>query len=304
MTSGGGKDVAASVRARLANEAKKTNRPFAELLQYYAMERLLYRLSQSPHADKFVLKGALMLVAWRASAFRPTKDIDFLARLPNDIDNVASLFKEVCNLPVTDDGMAFDADSVQGRLIKEDADYEGVRITFRGYLQRARASMQIDVGFGDVVVPPPVLSQYPTILEFAAPELLGYSRETTIAEKFEAMVKLGQLNSRMKDFYDIHLLARQFAFDGPLVCEALRRTFDNRGTTVTASPVAWTPDFVEDPAKQTQWAGFLRKSRLDDAPPTLPETIESVRAFLQPAAAAVESGQPFNFQWQPGGPWE
>jgi len=303
MTKGKPTDVAASVRGRLENQAKATDRPFAEVLQYFAMERFLYRLARSPHAEKFVLKGALMLVAWRAPEFRPTRDIDFLAKMPNDVDSVTSTIRDVCGQAVEDDGLVFDAGSVQGKLIKEDADYEGVRVTFLGHLKRSRASMQIDVDFGDVIVPGPSLSDYPTILDFAAPRLLGYSRETTVAEKFEAMVKLAELNSRMKDFFDIWLLSRQFDFDGSTLSEAVRRTFANRGTQIAASPVAWTAEFASDAAKRTQWAGFLRKSRLQNAPASLMEVASAVRLFLQPVAQANESGSSFEMNWKAPGPW-
>jgi len=303
VTKGKPKDIAASVRGRLQKKAKDTGRPFEELLQYYAMERLLYRLTKSPHAGKFVLKGALMLVAWRTPAFRPTRDIDFLARMPNDLESVAAVFKEICQQPIDDDGTVFDAESVQGKVIKEDADYEGVRVTFVGYLQRSRLSMQVDIGFGDVVSPEPTMSDYPTLLDFEAPRLLGYPRETTISEKFEAMIKLGELNSRMKDFFDIWLLSRQFDFDGAALSEAIRQTFANRVTAITATPVAWTSAFASNAAKQTQWTGFIRKSRLVNAPPTLLEVVEHVRDFLQPLAKALETEQPFAMRWKAPGPW-
>jgi Nucleotidyl transferase AbiEii toxin, Type IV TA system len=296
-------DIPASVRGRLQQQAKDAGRPFGELLQYYAMERLLYRLSKSAHANKFVLKGALMLVAWRASTFRPTRDIDLLARMPNDVESVAQVFKDVCQQAVEDDGLVFDADSVQGKVIKEDADYEGVRVTFLGKLQRSRLPMQVDIGFGDVVFPEPTLSDYPTLLDFKPPKLYSYPRETTIAEKFEAMVQLGELNSRMKDFFDIWLLSHQFDFDGAVLSEAVRRTFANRDTAIAANPVAWTSEFASDPANQTQWAGFVRKSRFATAPATLLEVVEGVRDFLKPLSAAAESGQPFIMHWKSPGPW-
>ena len=246
------KDVAASIRARLQTNAKDTNRPFQEVLQYFAMERFLYRLSQSPHAEKFVLKGGLMLTAWRAPSSRPTKDIDFLAKMPNDLDSVVEVIREVCDREVEPDGLKFDVASLEGRIIKEDADYEGVRTNFRCTLQNARIHMQIDVGFGDVVTPSVVAIDYPTILDHDPPHLNGYSRETTVAEKFEAMVKLGQLNSRIRDFFDIWVLARQFDFDGRNLADAVRRTFENRGTPIHIQPVALTPEFASNAAKQTQ----------------------------------------------------
>lgn len=304
MTKGKPTDMAASVRGRLQQQSKETSRPFEELMQYYAMERLLYRLSESSYADKFVLKGALMLVAWQASTFRPTRDIDLLGRGPSDVDSMTRVFKEVCIQKVEEDGLVFDPDSIQGRVIKEDADYEGVRVTFRGYLQKSRLSMQIDVGFGDVIVPEPVLSDFPTLLDFAAPKLYHYPRETTVAEKFEAMVKLEELNSRMKDFFDIWLLSRQFDYDGRTLCEAIRRTFAHRGTPVTASPVAWMEEFADNPLKQTQWAGFLRKSRLIDAPASFGEVVKGVLGFLQPPARAIELAMGFDKYWSAPGPWQ
>ena len=215
------KNMAASVHARLAEIARRTGRPFQEQLQYYAMERFLYRLSKSPHAARFVLKGALMLRVWDAPMARPTKDIDLLGRLENSLENLSTMVREVCALEVEPDGLVFRPSTVKSERIREDADYEGVRIRFDGLLARARIAMRLDVGIGDVMVPVPVEIAYPTLLDMPAPRLKGYPRETAIAEKFEAMVKLGTLNSRMKDFYDIWLLSRQFDFDGPTLGEAV-----------------------------------------------------------------------------------
>jgi hypothetical protein len=215
------KDVAASIRQRLLNNAQTTGRPFQEVLQYFAMERFLYRLAQSSHADKFVLKGALMFTAWGAPFSRPTKDIDLLARLGNNVDAILAVVRDICRLPVEPDGLAFDAESLQGKIIKEDADYEGIRVTFLARLQNATVHMQLDLGFGDVLTPAAALAEYPTLLDLPPPKLWGYSRETLVAEKFEAMVKLGQLNSRMKDFFDIWLLSRQFNFDGGMLARPL-----------------------------------------------------------------------------------
>lgn len=297
------KDVAASVRARLQTHAKDTNRPFQEVLQYFAMERFLYRLSLSPHAEKFVLKGGLMLTAWRAPSSRPTKDMDFLAKMPNDVDSVVAVVREICEQTVEPDGLEFDVASLEGRIIKEDADYAGVRVNFRAALQNARIHMQVDMGFGDVITPSAVAMEYPTILDHDPPRLNGYSRETTVAEKFEAMVKLGQLNSRIRDFFDIWLLARQFDFGGRILADAVRRTFENRGTAINVEPVALTPEFASDRARQTQWNGFRRKSRIDFAPETLQEVCDAIALFIKPVAAAVQANQPFEDQWAAPGPW-
>jgi predicted nucleotidyltransferase component of viral defense system len=296
-------NIAASVRQRLQNVARSTGRPFQEVLQYFAMERFLYRLAQSPHADRFVLKGALMFNAWRAPTSRPTKDIDLLGHMENSTSALAAAMRDVCGQAVEADGVVFDPESVAAVVIKEDADYEGVRITFRGSLENARIAMQIDVGFGDVMYPGPEVTEYPTILDHSAPRLRGYARETAVAEKFEAMVKLGLLNSRMKDFYDIWLLSRQFDFDGTRLASAIEKTFAHRGTTVTPQPTAFSPAFSTDPTKTAQWQAFVRKSRLNDAPAELAEVVDAVAMFLAPPAAAVSGGQPFGQIWRAPGPW-
>jgi hypothetical protein len=230
------KDVAASVRRLLLNEARASARPFNEILQYFAMERFLYRLSRSPHTEKFVLKGALMLVAWKVSLTRPTMDIDLLGHVANDIDRLVGVVKEIRGQDVEPDGLVFDPASVHGERIAEEAEYEGVRVRFRGKLGAARVSMQIDVGFGDAVVPGPVMGDYPTILDHPAPRIRGYTRESTVAEKFHTMVRRGLLNSRMRDFFDVWILSGQFDFDGSVLLAAIRETFSRRGVEVPAVP--------------------------------------------------------------------
>ncbi len=297
------RNVAASVRQRLMNTAKASGRPFQEVLQYFAMERFLYRLSQSPHSDRFILKGALMFRVWGTPASRPTRDIDLLARLNNDVDAIVPVMRDICRQDVEPDGLSFDVDSLTGEVIREDADCSGVRVTFLGFLQNTRIAMRIDIGFGDVVEPAAHLIDYPTILELAGPRLQVYPGETVVAEKYEAMVRLGQLNSRMKDFFDLWMLSRQFAFDGPSLATAVSRTFANRQTALNPNPVAFTPEFAGDSVKQTQWRGFLRKSKLEIAPADLAETITLIREFLVPLTEALVSGQPFDMQWEPPGPW-
>jgi len=296
-------NVAASVRQRLQNVAQSSGRPFQEVLQYYAMERILYRLAQSPHADRFVLKGALMFNVWQAATSRPTKDIDLLGRMDHSTDALAATMRDICGQAVEADGLVFDPDSVEAVVIKEDADYEGVRVILRGSLQNARIAMQIDIGFGDVMYPGPEMMEYPTILNHAAPRLRGYARETTTAEKFEAMVKLGQVNSRIKDFYDIWALSRQFDFDGKTLAAAIQKTFAHRRTTVTPQPTAFSMAFATDPTKTTQWQAFVRKTRLKDAPAEFVEVVHAVETFLVPPAAAVSSGQSFGQRWRAPGPW-
>ncbi len=267
------------------------------------MERFLYRLSQSRYKEKFILKGALMLTAWHAPASRPTKDIDLLALVSNRLDTILPIVREVCNQNVEPDGVEFDADSVKGAVIKEDADYEGVHVTFQAYLQNARVQMQIDMGFGDAVTQKPTSAEYPVILDFPRPKLRAYNRETAVAEKFEAIVKLGLLNSRMRDFYDIWLLSRQFDFDGAALAASIARTFATRNTAISLQPTGLANTFAEDPTKIAQWRGFLRKSRLDSAPQSLNEVVQALAAFLLPVAVAIGEGRGFTSLWKAPGPW-
>jgi hypothetical protein len=295
-------NLAASVHARLTNRARRDGRPFQEVLEYYGMERFLYRLSVSEHADRFVLKGALMLRVWEAPASRPTRDIDLLGRIDNSLETLARIVAAVCEAEVESDGLLFDPSTVKALRIKEDADYEGVRVTFQGLLDRARIPMQIDVGFGDVVVPAARVIHYPTLLDFPAPTLKGYPRETVVAEKFEAMVRLGTLNSRMKDFFDIWLMSRQFDFDGPLLARAMTSTFKNRKTAIEPVPVALTAAFSESSGAGTQWRAFLRRTKITNAPEELRDVVVALAEFLLPVVAGAIAGS-FDQGWVAPGPW-
>jgi len=296
--------MAASVHQRLLNEARESGRPFNELLQYYAMERFLYRLACSQHGRRFVLKGALMLNVWQAPLTRPTMDIDLLGRIENNVDVLVAVGREVCQQEVEPDGLVFRADTVQGEQIVEEGDYVGVRLRLRGNLGNARVTIQVDVGFGDLILPEPELIDYPTILDFPPPRIRGYSRESTVAEKFEAMNKLGMLNSRMKDFFDIWVLCRQFRFDGASLAEAIERTFARRGTEVVTDPVCFTQQFAEDADKRVQWQAFIRKARLENAPVEFSEVVSVVAAFLSPVTTALAAEDGFEGDWPPDGAWE
>ncbi|MCL2330202.1 MAG: nucleotidyl transferase AbiEii/AbiGii toxin family protein [Phycisphaerae bacterium] len=303
MTDRNAKNTAASIHQRLLNAAKQAGRPFNELLQYYAIERFLFRLSQSAYADRFFLKGALTLLVLRIPVTRPTRDIDLLGRIDNDLEAVRTAIAKICDQEVEPDGLVFDSASVTTERITEDADYHGVRAKFRGNLGNARIAMQIDIGFSDVMTPGPVKVSYPTILDQPRPQLNAYNRETVIAEKFEAMVKLGMLNSRMKDFFDVWALSQNFDFDGRELAEAIQKTFARRETAVVANSVCFTAEFVADPSKSAQWNAFLRNGRLTDTPTRFAEIIESVRGFLQPVAEKLAANEAFIGKWSPGGPW-
>jgi len=281
LTNNKPKNVAASVRQRLLNKARAEKRPFNELLQYYAMERFLYRLSKSEHKDKFILKGAMMLRVWDVSMTRPTKDIDFLGITSNDISNIIGLLKDVCRVPVEPDGLNFDIESFSGEVIKEDADYEGARILFIGYLDTARINMQIDVGFDDKVTPRAKTISYPVLLDYPAPRIKTYNKETLIAEKCEAMIKLGELNSRMKDFYDIYILSKTFSFDGNTLVRAIKATFKQRGTQIPeGKPLALTDEFADDANKNIQWKAFISRNNLEDFGFDFPQLIKALNDFL------------------------
>jgi len=297
------KNVPASIHRRLLNKARESGRPFNELLQYFAMERFLYRLTRSRHANAFILKGGLMLTVWKAPSSRPTMDIDLLGRTANDVSTLVAIFRELCEQDVEPDGLAFDASSVTGEVITEDAEYEGVRIRCWGSLGPAQVTLQIDVAFGDVIVPQPEFNDWPTILDLPAPRLRGYSRESTIAEKLEAMVRFGVVNSRLKDFFDIWLLSRQFDFDGETLSAAIRATFASRQSTIPALPVGLSTIFGEDQARARQWRGFVRRNRLDGAPEEFAAVIVSVADFLTPVTDALASGRSFSAIWRAPGPW-
>ena len=292
MTKRAPTNLPASVHQLLLNKARQTHRPFNELLQYYAMERFLYRLSKSPHAARFILKGALMFTAWKLESYRPTKDIDLLGKTANQVESVVAIAREICAQPVAPDGLVFNPATVKGARIAEDANYEGVRIRFQANLGTAGVTLQLDIGFGDVTVPGPQPIEYPTLLDFEAPRLHGYSKESMVAEKFESLVTRGILNSRMKDYFDIWTLSRQFDFDGQTLGNAIAKTFSNRGTKIVPQPVGLTPKFADDPTKKSQWRGFIRKGRLD-ASPELGEVIIAIANFVGPLVTALNAGKSF-----------
>lgn len=297
-------NIEASVRARLQNKAQETGRPFAEVFQYYGMERFLYRLSQSKYADTFVLKGALMFIVWKVQGMRTTRDIDFLGRFDNEIIGIESVFKEICSMLVPQDGLVFDPETIKGERIKEDADYEGVRIKFTGFLGKARIPMQVDIGFGDVIFPKPKTINYPAILDFPSPHLKGYTIESVVAEKFEAMIKLGRLNSRMKDFYDIWLMTRQFQFKGEELTQAIRRTFEHRGTGLPGkAPFFEGEIYNKFSDRQQLWKTFLRKMEAKGVPDELGEIALAIENFLLEPVKAIHRGQEFAAEWKSPGPW-
>jgi len=303
MTRKSSKDMAASVLQRLLNKARKSGRPFNEILQYYAMERFLYRLSKSQHANTFVLKGALMFNVWRGPLSRPTMDIDLLGRVTDDMESIIAALSSVCAQEVEPDGLFFEPDSVTGERIIEGANYEGIRIRLRGNLGTARVVIQVDIAFGDIIVPYAMTADYPTILDLPVPSMQGYSKESAIAEKLQIMVRLDILNSRLKDFYDIWLLSRQFDFEGQMLASAIKETFRARQTEIPTQPDALMAAFAQDANKQSQWRGFRRRNLLKDSPENLLEVVGCISTFLVPVMEALILGKPFSGAWKHPGPW-
>jgi predicted nucleotidyltransferase component of viral defense system len=295
-------NIAHSVRVRLLKAAKESGEEFNYALTRYAHERLLARLAASKHADKFVLKGAMLFRVWSSTMHRPTKDLDLLGSGAPDLERVAKILSEVCTTSVEDDGIVFDPKTVRAARIKEDADYEGVRVTMRGTLGTARLDVQIDVGFGDAITPGPIEVDFPTMLAMPPPRIRAYPQETVVAEKLEAMVHLGMANSRMKDFFDLAFLARTFSFDGPTLAKAIAATFERRKTDLPSGlPVGLTSEFYGDDSKQKQWKAF--SSRIGAKGASLEDVVKTLAGFLEPVVGGAREPERFAMVWPPLGPW-
>jgi len=276
-------NVARSVHQRLLNIRDRTGEQFNHLLMRYGLERLLYRIQVAGHGGTFVLKGAMLFALWRDVPGRPTRDIDLLGLGDLTQDRLRTIFTDACNASVVDDGLRFDPDSIQTDDIREDQEYHGVRVRLLGFLGRARLAVQVDVGFGDALTPAPSDIDYPTVLDFPAPRLRAYHPATVVAEKLNAMVVLGALNSRLKDFYDMHAILAHMSIDDDLLGKAIRATFARRNVPLPLElPVAFTPDFLEDGDKETQWRAFLRRSALESFDLRLEEVLTDLRERLWP----------------------
>lgn len=283
------RNISASVRDRLLNKARTEKLDFNLLLTRYALERMLYRLSVSKQRDQFLLKGALLFDLWFDVPHRPTHDADFLGFGSAEIPHIEMIFRDICRIEV-EDGIAFQPDTVKAAEIRKEANYAGVRVTLLGMLDSARCAVQIDIGFGDAVVPGPDEVYYPVILgEMPGPHLHVYPRYTVVAEKLEALTSLGMLNSRMKDYFDLWILAKHSDFDGLILSRAVAATFERRRTAVpTGVPIGLSDEFVNDAQKGKQWQGFLRKNALDPMP--LATVVVDLRDFLMPVLAAIATG--------------
>jgi hypothetical protein len=294
-----------SVFQRLLNRAKSHGEDFNLLLVRYGVERFLYRLGISRYADRFLLKGASLFLVWTGRSYRVSKDVDLLGSGPEDVDRVTGVFKELCQVASVDvDGIEFMPDTVRAEAIRDGQGDVGIRVTLVGLLHQARIHLQVDIGFGDPVTPGAEWIMFPTLLDAPPPQLLACPRYTMVAEKVEAMARLGLANSRMKDFYDLWLLSQLFEFEGLTLCEAVRNTFGRRSTPLPSGlPVALSDDFRKDAQKQAQWRAFVRRSKPEKVPGDIDVVIGYVAAFLMPVLEAAKAGERFELSWPQGGPW-
>ena len=295
----------ASIQARLKNIAEKLHRPFAEVLQYYGMERFLYRLSKSDYVNKFVLKGGLLIHSWDVPMRRPTRDMDFRGYLDNSEIAIMKAVKNVITTSMPGDGIVFDADSVKVEQTQIDADYAGIRVRFTGYLDKARIPMQIDIGFSDELASRVERIDYPTLLDdMKAPRLKGYPKESIVAEKFHAMIRHAELNSRFKDYYDVWLIADNFEFDSLSLRKALEKTFSQRQTVIpNGRPAALTTAFASDNAKR--WENFLQKTGLEgNHVDDFVDVLDKIWTFVEyPLLPSIDPSQP-NRHWTPHKGWK
>lgn len=295
---------AASVKAQLL--ALAGGEDFQRTLTRYAAERLLFRLGASAVRERFALKGASLLAVWMPDPYRGTKDVDLLASGDPSDASIRALLEAICAVPCPKDGLVFDLTTLRLETIRPEEEYSGKRARFHALLGNTRIPVQLDLGFGDVVVPEPADITYPTLLsDLPAPELLAYPREAAVAEKFEAMVKLDVRNSRMKDFHDLWALARSFRFEGPMLQVAVEACFQRRGTPWAEEiPTPLTPGFYQRPELAARWAGYLAREAVLVPPPNRFEEIgEVIVAFLGPVRVSLVEQRAFERHWEPGGSW-
>lgn len=299
------KNVAASVRARLLQRSREIDQEYQLILTRYGIERLLYRLSISDHRERFILKGAQLFTVWHHVPHRATRDLDLLGFGSCAIDDMVSVFREICSAKVDDDGIIFDPASVTGKPIRAEDLYVGVRIVFLGRIENSRIHMQVDIGFGDSLVIDPEEISFPSLLDMPLPKLRGYRMETSISEKYQALVSLGILNSRMKDYFDFWFLGHHFSFDGQDLSSSINATCTRKGRIFSDEiPIGLTEAFWKDNTRQAAWLSFWNKSVRTKPMLSLEQIVSFSSKFLLPPAMAAAKGEPFTMSWQPSGPWQ
>jgi hypothetical protein len=297
-------NIAASVRAKLLAGAQTRGEDFNLVLQRYAAERFLYRLGACRQRDNFVLKGAMLFALWGGSMYRATRDLDLTGYGQDEIQWLIDAVREFCMTPCSVDGLTFMPDTVQAEPIRDESDYGGFRVHLSALLDSAQIRLQVDVGFGNAIVPGAQDEEYPTLLNGPPPLIRAYPRESVVAEKLHAMVVLGSATSRLKDFYDLYVLSALFPFDGDTLTQSIAATFERRNTAIPeALPVALAPAFFAGENRAAQWRAYLERNGLPGAPADFSLVGEQLREFLgEPLRALVEQAK-FNKNWQPGGPW-
>jgi hypothetical protein len=303
MTSGKS-NLSASIAARLLNQAKQTGDDYQTLLTNFCFERFLYRLGKSEVRERFVLKGAMLLRIWSDQPYRATRDLDLLRRGDTSFEAIRTDIRTICAVPVEPDAVVFDPDTIPIEAIRAEDEYAGMRAMLPVRCGTARLNLQIDMGIGDAVWPAPGPCEYPALLDFPPPTIIVYSREAVVAEKLEALVVLGDRNSRIKDFFDLHYLATHFEFDGATLVEAVRRTFERRTTPIPQEvPIGLSPAFWANPTRPTQVRAFVRRAGL--ALPDDPGAAFAglIQAFLLPVLDALRDSERLPGTWVPGGPW-
>lgn len=297
-------DLAASVAARLLNRARQTGDDYQTLLTGYCLERFLYRLGASDRRDRFVLKGAMLLRIWSDRPYRATLDLDLLRRGDGAFEAVRDDLRAIVTTPAPPDAVDFDGERIRIEPIRPEDEYAGTRATLPARCGKARLTLQIDMGLADAVWPAPQSCTYPTLLDFPAPELLAYPREAVVAEKLEAMVVLGDRNSRIKDFFDLHYLASHFEFDRATLAEAVRRTFERRGTPIPEQqPIALSSEYWDNPSRPVQVRAFAQRARIAVPEDFADKCARTLDAFLSPVLEDLRGGRAPAGTWRSGGPW-
>lgn len=295
-------NIEQSVRQRLLNSAKSKDVDYNIVLIWYGLERFLYRLSKSEYRDQFILKGAMLFSVWSKQPLRPTKDLDLMAYGEASEEYLRKVFTEICRIAVDDDGIVFDPESIEINPIREDQEHDGQRIKLLAMLGNAKIRLQIDIGFGDAITPKASIIEYPSLLGSSPVMLKAYPKETVIAEKLNAMVVLGIANSRMKDFYDLWMMSKQFEFEGDILTKAIAATFERRNTALGDEiPLALTEEFTRDDAISLRWKNFIYKLRGSKDVPPFEQIISELKVFLLTPLEAAKAGTVLNKKWQSNG---
>lgn len=304
MTNSNNHDSEWVVRNQLVRLANASSQDVQSTMIHYANERFLYRIGVSTYANRLILKGANLFRVWTAAEIRPTRDLDFLGLGEMTLEDAESIIKSLCALDLPGDGIRFREETVNSSFIRHQSGYGGIRVKLIAQITKARLPIQIDIGFGDVVTPPALKVEYPTLLDMPVPKIRAYPPETAVAEKFQILVDFGIVNSRMKDLFDLWVISETISFNGRNLANAIRQTFNTRNTLIpTGIPLALTREFADDPLKRAQWQGFLRKLEDCSAPDSLEQVQQQLLLFMLPPVRSIVANENFDSVWEPGEGW-